>query len=640
MSLPCPPRGEDRGPSLSGGRRVISIPFIPFPPIERIGVTGDRRTAALIAADGTLCWWCLPNYDGPPLFGCLLDARKGGHWRLGPKALRFGRQHYLEGSAVLVTRWEEEGAILELTDAMPWPENDRPPGYENRRVLVRRLRCLTGKAGCAMRLAPRRDFQKAARLGPAGRVRPRPGGGARLGLWLSQPLIPDFATPECEFELAAGEEIWAVLGPDEDTAEWTPERAGNALAGTLSYWRKWTASLDCAGSHREMIRRSGMMAHLLAYAPSGALVAAPTASLPERIGGPRNYDYRYAWVRDASLSVELLSLLGATAEARRYLDWLASLKPGRKMPLQVMYRINGDRDLAPKERRDLTGYRDSAPVRVGNAAAQMSEFGSFGFLADCMLVYLDKGGEWRDEFSRLLRRIADFVAKRWRRPDAGIWEILPNRQFVASKVMCWVALDRAVRIWERLGRRDRIGSWRRARAEIRAEVLDKGWSEEQQSFCQSYDNDTVDAALLLIPLFGFLPAGDPRVCATAERIAKRLMIDGYLHRFDPSAVRGQPDEPMSEVEGAFLMCTFWLAHYHALRGEREKAETTLRRAEAAAGEKGLFSEAIDARSSAFLGNMPLLFSQVEYARAALALARSEAAGGTPRGALAAPEITR
>lgn len=617
---------EDRGPSLSGGG-LINTPFIPFPPIERIGVTGDRRTAALIAADGTLCWWCLPNYDGPPLFGALLDVDKGGHWRLGPRALNFGHQRYLDDSAVLLTRWQDEGAVLELTDAMLWPENDRAAGREGRRVLLRRLRCVSGKAVCAMRFAPRRDFAALARMGPAGSGFARGLGGPRLVLWLSRPLFPDAAHAaalDSEFDLAAGEEVWAVLGPGENAAEWNPERAEEALAETLAYWRNWTAGMDCGGARRDMIRRSGVTVHLLAYAPSGALVAAPSTSLPERIGGARNYDYRHAWVRDASLSVELLSRLGSTGEARRYLEWLSGLEPGPTMPLQVVYRIDGSRDLDPIERGELTGYRRSPPVRIGNAAAGMSELGSFGFLADCMWVYLEQGGEWRDEFWRLLRRVADFVATAWRRPDSGIWEIPPERHFVSSKVMCWVALDRAVRICRRLGRDGDIAPWRRAMAEIHAQVLEKGWSEERRSFCQSYECEAVDAASLLMPLMGFLPPDDARVRATVERILRELTVNGFVHRFDARAVPGQPREPLGEAEGAFLMCTFWLAHYHALRGEREAADAILRRAEAAAGEKGLFSEAIDARSASFLGNTPLLFSQVEYARAALALARSEA----------------
>lgn len=573
----------------------------------------------MIAADGTLCWWCLPNYDGKPLFGCLLDFGKGGYWRFGPKALNFGQQRYLDGSAVLVTRWEEEDAVLELTDAMLWPETERPREREGRRVLLRRLRCLAGGGVCAMGFEPRLDFTRRARIAPAGSGSLRMSGGLRLGLWLSKALPADPAARACEFPLAAGEEVWAVLGLGENPAEWSTQRAEEALAETLSYWRRWTAGLNCQGPRAEMIRRSGMMVHLFAFAPSGALVAAPTTSLPEHIGGARNYDYRYAWLRDASLSVELLSRLGSTEEAKRYLHWLAGLPRGSTMTLQVMYRIDGGRRLPQRDRGELTGYRRSAPVRVGNDAARMREFGSFGYLADCMWVYLRHGGEWCEDFSKLLRRIADFVAAAWRRPDSGIWELAPERHFVTSKVMCWVALDRALKIHRKLGCAQDLGAWRRARAEIRAQVLERGWSEARRSFRQSYDGEAVDAALLLMPLVGFLPADDPRVCATAARIVEELMVNGYLHRFDPSAVRGQPDDHLSEAEGAFQMCTFWLAHYHALRGERKEADAILRRAEAVAGEKGLFSEAIDARSAAFLGNMPLLFSQVEYARAALAL---------------------
>jgi GH15 family glucan-1,4-alpha-glucosidase len=602
----------------------MGIPFIPFPPIERIAVTGDRRTAALIAADGTVCWWCLPNYDGPPLFGCLLDTAKGGHWRLGPRGLNFGRQHYLGDSPVLVTRWRDGGAVLELTDAMPWPGNDRPAGCERRRVLLRRLRCLGGAARCLFSLDPRLDFADAARIAAAESGFALACGDLRLGLWLSRPLFADAEKLHGEFDLAAGDEVWAVLGPGEDPAAWNPERAREALAETLSYWRRWTTGLTAAGSRRETIRRSAVMVHLLAYAPSGALVAAPTTSLPELVGGERNYDYRFAWVRDASLSIAVLSLIGPTREAQHYLDWLCGLEPGSTMPLQVVYRVDGGRDLDQKELRGPTGYRRSPPVRLGNAAARMTELGSFGFLADCMLIYLERGGPWCEDYWRLLRRIADFVATEWRRPDAGIWEISPDRHFLSSKILSWVALDRAVRIRDRLGRHESTDTWRRAMAEIRSQVLDKGWSAQRQSFRQSYDCDALDAALLLLPLTGFLPVDDSRVRATVERIEAELTVNGFVHRFDASMVPGQPDRPLGEAEGAFLMCTFWLAQYYARRGERARAEALLCNAERVAGETGLFSEAIDARSASLLGNMPLLFSQAEYARAALALVRSEA----------------
>ncbi|HJU20246.1 MAG TPA: glycoside hydrolase family 15 protein [Stellaceae bacterium] len=608
----------------------MTTPFVPFPPIEKIGTIGDRRSAALVAADGTVSWWCLPNYDGPTLFGCLIDPGKGGSWRLGPKGLNFGKQSYLGDSAVLVTHWEEEGAVLELTDAMLWPENNRSAGREDRRVLLRRLRCLEGTAQCTMHLEPRRDFGEPAQVS-----RDAAGGefvldGLRLGLWLSRPLLAQADGPSAAFDLAPGEEVWAILGPGENNAGWTREQAQQALDETLSYWRKWAAQLDCPGPRGDRIQRSGIAAHLLAYAPSGALVAAPTCSLPERIGGPRNYDYRYAWIRDASLSVELLSLLGATGEARHYLDWLVTLEPGDKMPLQVVYRIDGSRDLEQTERKGLAGYRQSSPVRLGNQAAEMMERGSFGFLADCMLAYLEAGGEWRDEYWHLLRKLADFTATQWRREDAGIWELSPEQHFVAGKVMTWVTLDRALRIHQKLGRHESVGTWRQTMAEIHDAVLRSGWNEERHSFRQSFGEEAVDAALLLMPLYGFLPVDDPRICATVDRIAEALMVNGFVHRFDASMVRGQPDLPLGEAEGAFLMCTFWLAHFYALRGERERADALLRRAEEVAGALGLYSEAIDARSAAFLGNTPLLFSQAEYAKAALALARSETETGGAR----------
>jgi GH15 family glucan-1,4-alpha-glucosidase len=605
----------------------MRIPFIPFPPIERIAVTGDRRTAAMIAADGTVSWWCLPNYDGPPVFACLLDTGKGGHWRLGPKGLNFGRQNYLGGSPVLITRWHESGAVLELTDAMPWPDNDRPAGCERRRVLLRRLRCLAGTARCLMSLDPRLDFEKIAQIKRTGPGFELVCGDLRLGLWLSKPLFADAERLYCEFDLAAGDEVWAVLGLDEDPAAWNVERAGGALAATLSYWRRWTAQLKCDGPRRDMIRRSAVMVHLLAYAPSGALVAAPTTSLPEHIGEKRNYDYRFAWVRDASLSIAVLSLVGPTKEAQHYLDFLCGLEPGPTMPLQVMYRVDGSRDLDQTEIRGVTGYRHSPPVRLGNAAARMAERGSFGFLADCMLLYIQRGGPWCEEYWHLLRRCVDHVAAEWRRPDAGTWEIPPERQFVSTKVMCWVALDRALQIRDKLGYQDNVDHWRRAMAEIRSEVLEKGWSGEKQSFRQSYDCDAVDAALLLLPLTGFLPVEDSRVRATVARIEAELTVNGFVHRFDASEVPGQPDPPtgsLGEAEGAFLMCTFWLAQFYARCGERQRADALLRNAERVAGEIGLFSEAVDARSGTFLGNTPLLFSQAEYARAALALVQSEA----------------
>lgn len=595
-------------------------PFIPYPPIERLGVIGDRRTAAMVAADGTIAWWCLPNFDGRPVFGALLDAQKGGYFRLGPAAAALGTQSYLPNTAALVTRWDRPEGVLELTDVMLWPQTERAPEQRERRTILRRLRCVAGRVDCCCAVVPRPDFSAPANAGPDGFA--LDAGGPLLGLWSSMRLGYGAAGCRAEFVLESGAELWMALGLGEIAEEWSSERAHQALEGTLEYWQSWSGRLHCRGSRAAQIRRSALLVHLLSYAPTGAPIAAPTAALPERIGGWRNFDYRYSWVRDASLALSLLARLGFTGDEERYLDWLAQLPPGDKMPLQTAYRADGGTAAPVRTRDDLNGYRGSQPVAFGNKAFEMVEIGSFGYLADCIGVYVERGGPWKDSYWRLMRRIADFIAGHWRDRGTGIWELAP-RDFVASRVLSWTVLDRTLKIAKQVGRHDvPAAQWRREMAAIRGEVMARGWSEKMGSFRQHYGADTVDAALLLMPLLEFLPAADQRVEATVAQVEARLMINGFVYRFVEAKFPKQGTLPLGEEEGSFAMCTSWLAHYYALRGERQKADALLRRLEATAP-TGLFAEAIDGRSGAFLGNMPLLFSQAEYAKAALALARAE-----------------
>jgi GH15 family glucan-1,4-alpha-glucosidase len=422
-----------------------------------------------------------------------------------------------------------------------------------------------------------------------------------------------------EFDLHVGDEIWVVVGLDETPAEWSVERACDTLAATVHYWQTWSERLKFHGKRAERVRQSALLVHLLSYAPTGAPVAAPTASLPERIGGDRNFDYRYAWIRDASLSLSLLSELGFTGDDERYLDWLAQLPPGQNMPLQTVYRVDGGTDAPLRQRDGLNGYRESCPVQFGNPAFHMPEIGSFGFLADCVGTYVERGGKWKDEYWRMMRRIADFVAAHWREPDAGIWELQP-RNFVSSRVLSWAVLDRTIKIGERVGRDDvPVMAWRAEMDAIRAEVMGRGWSDAMNSFRQHYDADTVDASLLLIPLLDFLPPDDPKVQGTVAQIEARLMINGFVYRFVEEAFPEQGKQPLGEEEGAFAMCTCWLAHYYAQLGDHDRADAILRHLENTAP-AGLFAEAIEGRTGAQLGNMPLLFSQVEYAKAAMAQA--------------------
>jgi GH15 family glucan-1,4-alpha-glucosidase len=447
-----------------------------------------------------------------------------------------------------------------------------------------------------------------------------------LGLWCSAPvrMCQHGVGAEALVVLSEGEEIWAVLDNASDAAGWTIQAAALALQETIDFWREFSARLDCAGARAERIRLSAIAAYLFTYAPTGAVIAAPTTSLPERMPGEYNYDYRYCWVRDGSLTVCLLAQLGVIEPVGKFLDFVAArLRPRTdgesQMLLQVLYRIDGGEVIPDLKRPDISGYRNCQPVQFGNPVYQMHEIDSFGYLADCALIYAQQGGRLTDAHWTMLSRSADFVATNWEKTAAGIWELMPEQHFVVTKVMSWVTLDRVLAIARLLQHTPHV-AWTRARTKLHAEVMQKGWSENIQSFRQRYDSDALDGPLLLIPLMGFLPPDHKRVKATITRVAAVLRINGLVHRFIPEQTPGRPNQPMGDKEGAFLMCTFWLAQAWHMIGETAQAELALRRAEQCTGGTGLFSEAADARLvPGALGNTPLLFSQVEYARAARAI---------------------
>ena len=595
---------------------------IAFPPIQSHGMIGDRRTGALVAADGTIDWFCAPEFDGPPVLGALLDPERGGDCRLGPANALLGKQTYACGSALLVTQWEEgeHGASIELTDAMAWPGDERAEATRDQRVIIRRLR-VKGDAAAYFECRPRRDF---AAPGAMRRVN----GGASVefadgsfGIWTSFPTALASPSLFSEMKCRAGEDYWAVLGWNVSPAAWSAERAATVFGEAERYWREWSAGLTSGigGPRAEALRRSAITVQMLSHAHLDCAVAALTTSLPERIGGDLNYDYRYAWVRDASLSLAFLARMGKPKEVGCYLDWLCRLRSDTEAPLQVCYQLNGSPPAKPNELPGLRGYRDSRPIRNGNRAAAQLQLGSLGFLADCARIYLDEGGAWREEFWGLIRRIADFTAAHWQEEDSGIWELPEKAHFVASRVMSWVVLERAAHIAARTGHAREIDGWREVAAVIHREVMDKGWCEEKGAFRQRYDSDALDAAALLIPLMEFLPPDHPRVASTLDALEHELVIDGLLHRFDPRNTPGVEPLPIGKFEGAFLPCVFWHAHALARADRCEEAEALLARCEAIAGPPGIFAEEADAAQDVFLGNTPLLFSQVEYARAAMAL---------------------
>ena len=597
--------------------------FTAFPAIEKHGVVGDRRTGALVAACGSIDWFCTPEFDGPPVFGALLDPERGGFCRFGPHEIVQGSQRYLPGTAALVTTWAngEDAAAVELTDVMAWPETERPDDVREQRVIIRRLR-VTRNATVRFELCPKHGFAVSPEA-----ATPMQGGGVftfsagTLGLWASFEVNVEPQRVCALLHMEANEEHWAVVGWNTPPEKWSVTRAAATFTDAINYWSGWSAGLKlgAADERATLLQRSALTVQLLSHAEHDSAVAALTTSLPERLGGDKNYDYRYAWVRDASLSLALLARAGKTGEVQRYLRWLCGVVSTTASPLQVCYRLDGDPHLDQAELEGVRGYADSRPVLVGNRAAKQMQLGSLGFFADCARIYVDGGGEWQEEFWLLLKRAADFTSAHWQEKDCGVWELPQKAHYVASRVMSWVVLERAAHIANKTGHAAETDHWRETAAAIHAEVLEKGWCSLKNSFRQRYGSDALDAAALLIPLMNFLPADHPKVIGTLAAIERELVVDGLVHRFDPTDTMGGRQLPIGEFEGAFLPCVFWHAHALAKAGRCEQAETILAKCEAVAGEPGLFAEEIDARKNTFLGNTPLLFSHAEYVRAVTAL---------------------
>lgn len=589
--------------------------FAVFPPIERHGVIGDRRTGALVAADGTVDWFCVPNFDCVPIFGALLDPERGGYFRVGPKETRLGEQHYLESCATLVTTWSAEG--IEIADVMAWPHDEPPAEAHGKRVILRRLSAIRNTTVC-LELEPRRDFREM----PHAREKTvfQFADGA-LGLWASFPVESREDGAYAQLVLKSGEEHWIAIGWNLDPSEWAVKRAVETFASAGAYWTSWCAGLKIkhGGEREAALRRAAITVQLLSSSRDDSALAALTTSLPERIRGDRNYDYRCAWVRDASLSLAMLARMGKEEEVQRYLEWLCELESDVKCPLKVCYRFDGSTVNDEEEVPGVRGYRDSRPVHRGNRAVKQIQYGSLGFLMDCVRIYFDEGGPWEEHFWHLLQRVASYVTENWQNEDNGIWELVEKTHHVASRVMCWVVLERASHIARKTGHDSEAGRWLRAAEDIHAEVMAKGWCESKRSFRQRYGSDALDAATLLIPLMEFLPIDHPCVVDTVTALERELVVDGLLHRFNPKETPGGGPFSVSEFEGAFLPCVFWHAHVLAKMGRCEAAEAILVRCEKVAGELGIFAEEIDAKAGTFLGNTPLLFAHVEYVRAVVEL---------------------
>jgi GH15 family glucan-1,4-alpha-glucosidase len=580
--------------------------------IEDYGFLSDCTGAALVGRGGSVDWWCVPRFDSPSVFGRLLGP-DAGHWSLGPAATATTTRAYVEDTLVLRTvHTTPEGAVA-VTDALALEPGARghDVGLRSPHVLIRRVEGLRGTVRMTGELRPRPEY---------GRTEPHwrhveDGVEARGGpvtLTCVGPVGWELAdgVARTVFDVAAGETVELRLSAvDSFGPAPVPGRPG--IEDTVAGWRSWVADHDrYDGAFPAEVRRSSLILQGLTYGPSGAIVAAATTSLPERPGGPDNWDYRFAWLRDLSLTVRALWLAACPSEPERLLDWVATATGHLRDELvQIVYGVRGERDLTERELDHLPGHRDSRPVRVGNAAWRQTQLDVLGEVLDAAHLLSDSVGTFSPAVTDLLVALADRAADTWPDPDSGMWEARDaQRHYTSSKVMCWVALDRAVRLAPRLGADPR--RWATQRDELRAAVLERAWSDELGGYAGAFGSDDPDASVLLLPLVGFLPMTDERMAATVEMVASRLGERGLVRRW--------ADDP-----SGFLLCTYWLVECLALAGQADRAEALFRFATGHADELGLLAEEADPETGDPLGNVPQTFSHVGLINAAWRLAHPD-----------------
>ena len=583
--------------------------------IGEYGLIGNCRSAALVGLDGSIDWCCLPRFDSPSLFAALLDAGAGGQFAISPQGYYASSQRYVGDTNVLETRFGTDTGVCTLTDCMPAYRTDGG-GLGGPHQIIRLLRCHRGTMSLGVDYTPRPDYSRrpvALESREGGVV--WSDGDVRVTLESSSRLEVASDTSRGDtaggvFTLEEGQEALLVLSyQDGATGEADDDLTPRGrLQRTLDFWEGKATELDYEGDWREQVMRSYLVLHLLTYAPTGAIIAAPTTSLPEEIGGVRNWDYRYTWLRDAAFTVEALVSLGHPEEAHAFFEWLSEVCTSGEEELKIMYRVDGETELEEEELHHLEGYQRSRPVRIGNGAAAQVQNDVYGEVLASAYLMTAGGEPLTDDRWKLLRTLANLAATRWQTRGSGIWEVRGGPyHFVSSKVMCWVALDRAVKLAEMTGRAGpESDAWGQTAHDIKEEVLRRGWSQEKQAFVQHYGTDAMDASSLLLPLMGFLPFDDPRVVSTVQRVRQELEHGRFLHRYRPE----ETDDGLTGGEGAFTLCSLWLVQALARMGEVEEARRLFREVLSHANHLGLFSEMVDPRSGAALGNFPQAFTHI------------------------------
>jgi GH15 family glucan-1,4-alpha-glucosidase len=600
--------------------RVRAPGVVDYLPIAEHGVIGDQRSAALVGTDGTIDWYCPERFDAPSVFAAILDRARGGHYRIASTDRTAStKQLYFPDTNVLITRFLSQDGVAEVHDFMPL--------VSEHQQLVRRVVGIRGRVRFRVEVEPRFDYGRAQHL-----VR-RTATGARftgprdtLALAAPVPLTVGDTGLTAELVVDAGESAWFVLCSNGDSPPLDDVEGEHLLRTTIAGWRSWLSRSTYEGRWRERVHRSALTLALLTYAPTGAMVAAPTTSLPELLGGTRNWDYRYVWARDFAFCQHALSKLGFTEEARR-VNRFSQTVPFRRSripstPLSPLFRIDGSWDVTERILDHLEGYRGARPVRIGNAAADQLQLDLYGEILDAIYVYELLAREGRGQFLpyegwQEIARHVDWLCSHWDQPDEGIWEVRSGRRnFTFSRLMSWVAFDRSIRIATARGLPADLARWTTARDATFAWIMEHGWNATRQAFVQHDDTDLLDASLLLMPLVHFVAPTDPRWLSTLDAIGAELVRDSLVYRYHPSA---SPDG-LDGNEGTFSMCTFWYVECLARAGRVEEAQLVFEKMHTYANHVGLYSEQIGPTGE-LLGNFPQAFTHLALISAAIDLDR-------------------
>ncbi|MEU9348366.1 glycoside hydrolase family 15 protein [Streptomyces sp. NPDC048278] len=592
-------------------------------PIAEHGLIGDLRSVALVGSNGTIDWYCSPSFDAPSVFAAVLDAERGGFFALAASVPARTKQFYFPDTNVLITRFYTDEGVGEVQDFMPVTGESAECA---RHRLIRRVLCVRGTVPFRVRVAPRFNYgadpHTLRTLGDTALFE-----SAAKSLLLTSTVALESDGPDAcaDFKLSEGES--AVFALDQAGEDIAPRGCARAEAEkqfetTVCYWRRWLHQSRYRGRWREMVHRSALTLKLLTYAPTGAIVAAPTTSLPEQFGGERNWDYRYVWIRDAAFAVYALLRLGFSSEAAAFMKFVTTyISPGDGFasgPLQIMYGIDGRSDLPERELTHLEGHCGSAPVRVGNGAAGQLQLDIYGALIDSIYLY-DKWAEpissaqWDD-----VTRLVDWVCDHWDQPDEGIWETRGGRKnFLYSRLMCWVAIERAIRLANRRGLPADLPRWRQCRDTIYRWIMDRGWSERRGAFVQHEGGDVLDASLLMMPLAKFIAPTDPKWLSTLDALTEDLVSDSLVYRYDPQA---SPDGLRGD-EGTFSICSFWYVEALVRAGRVDEARLAFEKMLTYANHLGLYAEEIG-RTGEQQGNFPQAFTHLSLISAAFNLDRA------------------